>query len=171
MSKLQSTQTIKQTEWQETTGADGGYCKNWANTVECEDQKHVIDIKLVERQLGGVLPKGPVLAKLPELQFLTINGSGLTGTLPDDWGILKDLSYLDLSKNKLQGTYPPGWGKMENMFGMFLQDTPGLHGQMPPTWCSGMPLLDHSFGSCGWVCACCMCTEGDSDKRVQCTKG
>ena len=135
------------TEWQVDTGADGGYCKNWGNTLGCDysTKKHVTDISLGNEgryRLHGVLPEGSVLGKLPWLETLWLRNTVLTGTLPSDLGASIKLGVLILESNELQGTYPPQWGRMDSLIIMLLGKNPGLTGTVPQEWCSGLPALE-----------------------------
>jgi hypothetical protein len=129
------------TDWEETTGANDGYCLKWGGAVVCDKEKHVTELNLDQSQLGGVLPQGFVLQKLPKLSWINLKANALTGTLPEDWGALTKLTFIRLDTNHLQGTYPPGWGSMGNLTHLFLYNNTGLTGPVPQEWCSGMPAL------------------------------
>jgi Leucine-rich repeat (LRR) protein len=75
--------------WTTNTGWGGGssYCTPWA---------------------GLTCSRGVVTA-------LALNGSNLTGTVPDVFGNLTELQYLDLSDNAFSGTIPDFWSSFSRL--------------------------------------------------------
>ncbi|KAI5081867.1 hypothetical protein GOP47_0001610 [Adiantum capillus-veneris] len=63
--------------------------------------------------------------------FLAVSGLSLTGTLPEDVGLLTALETLDLSQNELTGKLPPQLGKLVNLHNLRLQSNK-FTGSIPP---------------------------------------
>jgi hypothetical protein len=129
--------------WTRASGFNGGYC-SWGDTVICDDQKNVVKLELDKKGLKGTLPSGDTLSKLPMLQAIFMAKNELSGTLPGDWGVLKQLELIYLNTNKLQGSYPEGWSGMQSLVGISI-DFNNLKGGIPPSWCSRMPALEYLY--------------------------
>ena len=82
--------------------------------LRSDDAGRVKALVLSREALFGTLPPAAVLGQLPRLELLLASDTGLSGTLPDDWGAgLPMLGGLDVSKNELTGTIPASWQKLE----------------------------------------------------------
>ena len=127
--------------WKRSSGFNGGYC-DWGDTVICDDQQNVVKLELDKKGLQGTLPSGQTLSGLPMLLDIFMAKNEITGTLPADWGILKQLEVIYLNTNKLQGTYPEGWSGMQSLKGISIEDN-NLKGGVPSAWCSRMPALEY----------------------------
>ena len=65
------------------------------------------------------------------LEILSLEGQGVTGTLPASWGDgMKSLRMLHLGTNHITGTLPPEWSGMESLQRFELQNN-GLTGTIP----------------------------------------
>jgi hypothetical protein len=62
--------------------------------------------------IGGM---GPLVAGLPNLQYVDVSHNFLTLPVPWELGDLKDLQYLDVSSNDMQGSLPPELGRLGNL--------------------------------------------------------
>ncbi|KAI7731214.1 hypothetical protein M8C21_030814 [Ambrosia artemisiifolia] len=77
------------------------------NVVICtcahNDSCHVVNITLMRQDLTGVLP--PSLAKLPSIKVINLAFNYLNGTIPNEWASTK-LEFISLSGNRLSGSIP-----------------------------------------------------------------
>lgn len=80
------------------------------------------------------LPASLAASAPPSLQSLKLEGSGLTGELPDEWGKWSTLATLSLRSNSLSGTLPSPWKAMRSLEYLDLSDNPGLTGTIPRAW-------------------------------------
>lgn len=71
--------------------------------VTCEGG-HIVQLDLSDNQLTGTLPED--LGLLTELTHLDLSGNRLQGVLPPNVGHPQQLRYLDLSRNQLRGPIP-----------------------------------------------------------------
>jgi hypothetical protein len=83
-----------------------------------------------------MLPLG-LPAAAPHLTTLNLEGNGLKGQLPEDWGNWNSIKELDLSNNDLTGTLPKSWGQAgrmpRNLHVNFLGNA-NLSGTVPASW-------------------------------------
>lgn len=72
----------------------------------------------------------------------------LAGTLPADWGELKQLEVIRLDQLFLSGPLPEAWGGLERLSTLTLWDS-RLNGSIPASWCrlSALQHLDLSYNS------------------------
>jgi hypothetical protein len=82
----------------------------WTGVMCSVDGKQVTGISFwdvaasqAKVQLSGQLPSAALLRRLPGLVYIELQGTGVGGTLPEDWSQLKQLEYLILIDNKLSG--------------------------------------------------------------------
>lgn len=61
------------------------------------------------------------------------NGNNLTGTLPEEIGLLNELTELCLNYNTLSGNLPVGLSKLTNLRGLWLHNNQ-LSGELPNFW-------------------------------------
>lgn len=68
------------------------------------------------------------------MHSMKVDGSGVTGVLPEEWGQWSSLSTLSLRDNSLVGTLPASWKGMSSLRYLDLRGNPGLTGTIPPEW-------------------------------------
>lgn len=68
------------------------------------------------------------------MHSLKVEGSGVTGALPEEWGQWSSLSTLSLRDNSIVGTLPALWKGMSSLQYLDLQGNPGLRGTIPAEW-------------------------------------
>lgn len=68
------------------------------------------------------------------LLSLKLEGSGVTGTLPQEWGQWSSLVTLSLRDNSIVGTLPASWSGMTSLRFLDLRNNPGLTGTIPVEW-------------------------------------
>ncbi|KAI4325665.1 hypothetical protein MLD38_031045 [Melastoma candidum] len=119
------------------TSIDVDCCKWYC--LKCDPTTHrVYDLYLQNSDLSAKIPPeignltylrelelhklpnmtGPIptsLLRLPYLNFLRIDWTGLSGPIPDFLGQLKNLTYLNLSFNKLTGPIPSSLSQIPNL--------------------------------------------------------
>jgi hypothetical protein len=129
--------------WTAESGRDGGYCK-WSSdnmaeysrdaspyksvapmvaTVLCDADGNVAELGLRGGRLGGALPDGALLARLPALRALLLGNASLSGTLPNNWGglgleqlfILGDGGAGAGDGRGITGTIPAAWGALKKL--------------------------------------------------------
>ncbi|XP_034706299.1 probable leucine-rich repeat receptor-like protein kinase At1g35710 [Vitis riparia] len=99
--------------WVWSHPATSNHC-SWLG-ITCNEAKHVTGISLQSYQVPvGELSKLN-LSSLPSLDFLVLSGSGVTGSISDQIGILTNLTYLDLSHNQLTGYIPHQIGSLTEL--------------------------------------------------------
>jgi len=75
------------------------------NGVECNKERYVKSIKIVNNNINGTLPRE--LLYLKDLEKLWIDSEpNLHGTLPKEFGEMKNLDYLRLFQTSVGGTLP-----------------------------------------------------------------
>lgn len=134
--------------------------------VDCDENKQVTYIELVENNLAGSLPKE--IGWLENLQSIDLQENRLTGTIPTTMGNMLALKNIFLNSNNFRGTVPTQLGKLSNLT-LLLLDTNELKGSIPNEICN---LKNHSHLYSLWVdcdgtptppvtCNCCsMCCDG-----------
>jgi hypothetical protein len=134
--------------------------------VECDDDRHVTYIELVENNLQGSLPRE--IGWLENLVSLDLQENRLTGKIPTTLGNIPSLKNVFINSNNLQGKVPTQLGKLANLT-LLLLDTNELTGTIPDEICT---LKNHSHLYSLWVdcdgspkppveCNCCsMCCDG-----------
>ncbi|XBJ04953.1 hypothetical protein VPH35_023814 [Triticum aestivum] len=89
-------------------------------------------IDLNENDLGGVLP-GYVANFSRQIQWLSMAGNRITGTIPSGIGNLVNLNDLELGGNNLHGPIPEGIGRLKNLQILLLQQN-DLSGHIPSSF-------------------------------------
>ncbi|CAN6443546.1 unnamed protein product [Victoria cruziana] len=113
--------------WNETNGEQ-------ANTVTCDCSHnngtvcHIISIMLKSQNLSGVLPAE--FANLAFLQVLDLTRNYINGSLPDAWASLP-LTNLSILANRVSGSIPKEFGNMKNLTSLVLEANQ-LEGPLPP---------------------------------------
>nr|XP_043623484.1 probable LRR receptor-like serine/threonine-protein kinase At1g07650 isoform X2 [Erigeron canadensis] len=86
------------------------------NSVVCDCSAdgvcHVIKISLKGQDLKGVLPIS--LANLPSLKHIDLSYNYLNGTLPTEWASTR-LEFLSVTGNRLSGSIPSSFGKITTL--------------------------------------------------------
>eukprot|EP00586_Coscinodiscus_wailesii_P003137 CAMPEP_0172489714 /NCGR_PEP_ID=MMETSP1066-20121228/19923_1 /TAXON_ID=671091 /ORGANISM="Coscinodiscus wailesii, Strain CCMP2513" /LENGTH=353 /DNA_ID=CAMNT_0013257791 /DNA_START=76 /DNA_END=1134 /DNA_ORIENTATION=- len=106
--------------------------------VECNDDRRVTYIELVENNLQGSLPKE--IGWLDHLISLDLQENRLTGTIPTTLGKIPSLKNVFINSNNLQGKVPSQLGNLANLT-LLLLDTNELTGTIPDEICN---LKNHS---------------------------
>lgn len=121
-SQLQALLSIKEalvrnkelSSWTELNGANGKYCNSFVG-VACDGSGNVVSILLPNRTTGGMFPPLDALLALPKLVTLNLNSTGISGTLPTDYGKLIQLEDVKLANNSIKGIIPLQWSKLSNL--------------------------------------------------------
>ncbi len=91
--------------WKESTGWTIDHVDKCAYSgIECNGSGHVVAINLTDHGLSGTIPQEFGMFKY--LKSVDLSDNLLTGYLPSDFRFLP-LEYLDVSGNKLEGDVPP----------------------------------------------------------------
>ena len=100
-------------------------------------------VDLSGNQIDGVLPNALQLAKLPKLTHLYLNNNQFEGKLHQNaFTTMPSLQYLSLSGNQLTGTLPEQLGLLPDLKVLRLQDN-ALTGEIPLKWkATNMSKLD-----------------------------
>lgn len=101
---------------------------------------------------GVITLPGPVpscLGRLAALEYLTLNGNGFTGTLPESLGDLTALKRLSITSNPgITGPFPSWIGKLESMERLSFSSMTGLTGQLPEALFELTNLTDLNLVGC-----------------------
>ncbi|XP_076948628.1 putative LRR receptor-like serine/threonine-protein kinase At1g07650 [Bidens hawaiensis] len=124
---------------------------NCTCSSESGDACHVVAISVKGQDLAGVLP--PSLAKLPSIKMIDLSYNYLNGTIPNEWestklefisvtgnrlsgsipkflGNITTLGYLGLENNMFSGEVPAELGKLKNLYLLVLTAN-NLTGELP----------------------------------------
>lgn len=85
------------------------------------------------------------------MKTLRLEGSGVTGPLPDEWGTWATLVTLSLFENAITGTLPESWIGMSSLTTLDLRNNPSLTGTIPTAWITlqaGIFLQATNIGGC-----------------------
>lgn len=133
--------------WTAARGANGSYCEPGAFPgVVCDASGYVTGLVLRDVALGGGLPPGRALGRLPRLSTLQIANASVRGVLPADWAVaLTQVTELHVTGNPLvTGPIPAAWGNMTQLKTLLLYEN-GLTGTLAPEvaagWSSTMEVL------------------------------
>ncbi|XP_057737394.1 MDIS1-interacting receptor like kinase 2-like [Arachis stenosperma] len=85
--------------------------------ITCDSQGSVVVINLARTGLTGTLENLDLTA-FPNLLQLDLRRNNLTGTIPQNIGILSKLQFLDLSTNSLNGTLPLSIANLTKVYGL-----------------------------------------------------
>ena len=98
--------------------------------IVCNVLENVVQISLFGNNLNGTLPSE--LSKLSFLEGLDLNGNGLYGTIPENWGdsSLEQLSRLNLGYNSLVGPLPSSFSNLRKLTEIQIADC-DLTGTIP----------------------------------------
>ncbi|XP_002518151.2 leucine-rich repeat protein 1 [Ricinus communis] len=81
--------------------------------ITCNQDSQVTRIDLARENLSG--PLVPDLKELQNLQYMSIYGNQIDGSIPAEFGDLKSLLSLDLYENNISGTIPASLGKLNSL--------------------------------------------------------
>lgn len=70
--------------------------------------------------IGGTLPSGAVLLRMPYLTTLWLGNTGIGGTLPLEYGMLTQLEDFRAGSNLIQGQLPKEWAALSNLRTLYL---------------------------------------------------
>jgi hypothetical protein len=99
----------------------GDPCSDSYDGVECDRTGHVTVISLQGCGLSGSLP--PAVAGLRRLQGLYLHYNGIRGVIPREIGKLSELADLYLDVNHLAGPVPVEIAAMASLHGEFFLDS------------------------------------------------
>lgn len=121
--------------WNTNSGANRGYCK-WKG-VECKDGKVTflqISTDKGHHGLKGTLPPASALAGLTSLTVIGLhNQTGVSGSVPADWGALVQLEEIVAVNLSLTGNLPSAWSRLRNLKYLELSQNK-LTGQLPDSF-------------------------------------
>eukprot|EP00879_Flechtneria_rotunda_P014500 GHRR01015152.1.p1 GENE.GHRR01015152.1~~GHRR01015152.1.p1 ORF type:complete len:537 (+),score=115.29 GHRR01015152.1:959-2569(+) len=83
--------------------------------------------------ITGSLPSSSWARCLPQLTYVEISNSSLTGPLPSGWSQLHGLIKIGLSSNMMTGQIPSSWASLKYMQELDLSSM-NLSGSIPPAW-------------------------------------
>ena len=98
--------------------------------VELGNLVNLESLSLRKTELTGPIPSE--LGNLVNLESLDLDETGLTGPIPSELGNLVSLEWLSLSATELTGSIPIELGKLVNLRHLFMSDSWGLSGALPP---------------------------------------
>ena len=75
------------------------------NGIQCDKGNHVVEIKLGNFMVGGLLP--PKVSSLRHLTFLSVANNSITGKVPNDLANCTNLRHLDLASQPCALTIAP----------------------------------------------------------------
>ena len=110
---------------------------NWSADVAIEDwngiavsgsPRRVTHLSLDQSGLNGTIP--PALGSISALKVLSLSGNDLSGTIPAELGNLSNLTELTVGANRLTGEIPAELGNLANLRTLSLDDN-HLSGQIP----------------------------------------
>jgi hypothetical protein len=105
--------------WSAERAANAGYCSFFG--ITCDTQGNVAKIEFNQVKLGGTLPPASVLRDLTALTGVELDTTGITGTLPTDWGALTQLQDIRIIKNPgITGTLPRTWAGLARLKVLYL---------------------------------------------------
>merc|ERR1712176_176280 len=76
---------------------------DWSG-VRCDENEFVLEIKLVSKNLNGVIPYE--IGQLNSIRLLDLHSNHIRKTIPDEIGELPHLGYLILYDNEMSGEVP-----------------------------------------------------------------
>jgi hypothetical protein len=107
-------------DWTAEGGANAGYCNFYG--VGCDAQSNIAIIGIIEENLGGTLPPGSVLAPLTALISIHLGNTGVSGTLPANWGALNQLEDIRICGSPgITGKIPQGWKMLTQLRFLYLR--------------------------------------------------
>lgn len=91
---------------------------------------NLVEMNFAECEVNGPIPSE--ITRLTKLQFLSLEASGLTGTIPDGIDNLQSLKVLYLNMNfGLGGDFPDAFYRMPNLRELYVCDS-GISGSLKP---------------------------------------
>ncbi|RDX86475.1 putative leucine-rich repeat receptor-like protein kinase, partial [Mucuna pruriens] len=109
-----------------------------SSAIQSLSQLEILDLSY-NTGLTGTIPQQ--IGNLKNLNSLALVGCGFSGPIPDSIGSLKQLTYLALNSNKLSGTIPPSLGNLSNINWLDLAENQ-LEGPIPVSDDQGQLGLD-----------------------------
>ncbi|KAI3796766.1 hypothetical protein L1987_39451 [Smallanthus sonchifolius] len=101
----------------------GNHPPQFNNVVNCncslDDVCHVVNISLKGQDLAGVLP--PSLAKLLSIKMIDLSFNYLNGNIPEEWESTK-LEFISVTGNRLSGSIPTFLGNITTLKYMGLEN-------------------------------------------------
>lgn len=104
-------------------------CDHWTGVACTVDKSRVIAVRLPGVGFHGPIPPN-TLARLSELQILSLRSNGISGHFPSDFSNLKNLSFLYLQFNNFSGPLPSDFSVWKNLTIVNLSNN-GFNGSIP----------------------------------------
>ncbi|KPI88603.1 putative proteophosphoglycan ppg3 [Leptomonas seymouri] len=92
-----------------------------------------------ESSIDGYLP--PSWSELTSLRYFSAAGTGISGSMPDEWATMENLQHVDLSMSQVTGTIPESWNALTSLRHFSAAGT-GISGPIPDEW-TAMANLEH----------------------------
>lgn len=102
--------------------------ENWNGISVSSSPRRVTHLSLDQSGLDGTIPSG--LGSISALEVLSLSGNDLSGTIPTELGNLSNLTELSVDANRLTGEIPAELGNLANLRTLSLDDN-RLSGQIP----------------------------------------
>ncbi len=120
--------------------------EDWNGITVSDSPRRVTHLSLDRSGLSGTIP--PALGSISALKVLSLSGNGLSGTIPAELGNLSNLTELSVDTNQLTGEIPAELGNLANLRTLSLADNQ-LSGQIPVelTYLSSLEELNLSGNS------------------------
>lgn len=99
-------------------------------------------LDLSTNNMNGYLPSS-ISQINTNLQFVSLYGNKIKGSIPSGIANLQNLIHLDLSNNTLTGLIPTEIGDMKNLTYLFLSNNPWLSRGGVPTWVTNLTHLSN----------------------------
>jgi hypothetical protein len=118
----------------------------WAGLL-CDESEEINKIFLIQQGIVGTIPT--VLTLLPQLQEIDFSFNELEGSIPPEFGSIKDLVLFSVDANLLTGPVPSEWANSDNLRAFNVASNL-LTGTLPPeiknlNSVSGLYLQDNLF--------------------------
>jgi len=123
-------------------------CVLFNGIIKCNEEDHIIFLRISEGQLEGVIPSQ--IGLLTHLTYLDFGNTKLSGSIPAEIGNLHDLRILTLENSQITGSLPDAVIQLTQLRAMIFP--PGLKSTIPENIgdlaeLSNLVLLNNFYGT------------------------